>query len=108
MVGLLRVKHSAGNVVSHKVKAVGSSTRWLGCWADRRSATLHIQVTGRAEVGPSELDVDGAAAGEGVAEEVELLQGLICHAGIAGAHVERSVVSQVLIVILLRLRVEAD
>ena len=108
MVRLFRSQHCAGNVICDQVKAVGSTARRFGGWTNRRSIALHVQVVRHAKLGPGKLDVDGAAAWHGVAEELELLQGLVCVAGVASAHVERRLMSQVLVGALPRLRVKAD
>ena len=108
MVRLLRSQHRTGNVICDKVEAVGSNARRCCGWAGRRSAAAHVQVTMHTKLGPRELDVNGPAAWQGVTEELELLQGLVCVAGIARTHVERRLVSQILVGVLPRLRVEAD
>ena len=107
MVRLVRGQHCTGNVIRDKGKTVGSITRRFGGWTSHRSIAPDVQVVRHAKLDPGELEVDGAAVGHGVREELELLQGLVCVAGIASTHVKSRLLSLVLVGALPCLRVKA-
>ena len=97
MVRLVQVQHCAGNIIRDEIKAVRSATRRFGGWAGHGSIAPNVQVFRHAQLDPGELEVDGAAVGHGIREELELLQGLVCVAGIASTHVKGRLLSLVLV-----------